>query len=389
VVSRRPRPPDAGLTLVELLITIVVASLVAGSTFVFFAGQQRIYDTQTKVLNIQQNLWAAMETLTRFVRAAGTGMDECVRPDSDGAGADTGDPGPGASGTTPPQTGLRAFRSGGGGVQRIPPLWIRNGANGAPDRIRVAFGNGTFGGFMDSYLATPIPADTPTAPIVLAAGHTASYRTDEFIVLLDTAQTPASGNLDRVCMLAQITGIVSAGNLLDHASTSPWNPASNQVGLVPWTLGGGASGPGAVRHFGQLNWIEFSIDAAGPAPRLMMERLETNEGPQVLAEGVEDLQVAYACDGAGGNARNGVLTEGAPGARTNDEWVYNAAGDVELAGCGRPSAVRLTLITRSIAPDDTLEDVPNNFKPAVEDGAAGAKDNFRHRVLTTTVYPRN
>src|SRR6476659_1093844 len=106
------RRSDSGLTLVELMITIIVASLVAASTFVFFAGQQRIYDTQTKLLNVQQSVTAAMELLTRYVRASGTGLLGCVRPDSDGAGPDPGDPSPVAPATpltAGPAAGLRAF----------------------------------------------------------------------------------------------------------------------------------------------------------------------------------------------------------------------------------------------------------------------------------------
>jgi hypothetical protein len=369
------------VTIVELLITLIIASLVAGSTFVFFAGQQRIYDTQTKVLNIQQNLWATMETLTRFVRAAGTGMVDCVPP---------GAPPPG--GTTAPLTGLRAYRAG-TGVTRIPPVWIENGANGAPDRITVAFGNGTFGNYSDANLNVAIAANNPTANFTLAAGLTSMFRTNEFVLLLDAGSTPASGNGDRTCMLAQITGIDAATNVLQHASSSTWNAASNLAGLQPWQLkktGDPAPGLGAVRHFGQLGWVQFSIDATGPAPRLMINRLEGTAGPQTLAEGVENLQIAYACDGLPlPNVRDGVLTEGALGARTTDEWIYNTAGDVEPGGCARPAAIRLTVITRSIAADDTLNDVPGNAMPAVEDSPAGAKDNFRHRVMTTTLYPRN
>src|SRR3954451_5019087 len=95
------RRSEAGLTLIELMIPILVASLVAASTFVFFAGQQRIYDTQTKLLNVQQSVTAGMELLTRYVRASGTGMLGCVRPDSDGAGPDPGDGAAPARGVAP------------------------------------------------------------------------------------------------------------------------------------------------------------------------------------------------------------------------------------------------------------------------------------------------
>ena len=62
---------------------IIISSIVATSTFFFFVGQRRVYDTQAKVLNVQQNLWAAMETITRFVRGAGMGIYGCVTSTSE------------------------------------------------------------------------------------------------------------------------------------------------------------------------------------------------------------------------------------------------------------------------------------------------------------------
>jgi prepilin-type N-terminal cleavage/methylation domain-containing protein len=68
------RGAERGMTLVEIMVTLVISAIIAASTFMFFAGQQRIYDTQTKLLNIQQNLWAAMEVVARYTRASGGGM---------------------------------------------------------------------------------------------------------------------------------------------------------------------------------------------------------------------------------------------------------------------------------------------------------------------------
>ncbi|MES1210586.1 MAG: hypothetical protein ABUS79_32000, partial [Pseudomonadota bacterium] len=70
-------------------------------------------------------------------------------------------------------------------------------------------------------------------------------------------------------------------------------------------------------------------------------------------------------------------------------WTFNVAGDIAPAGCARPQAVRLTLMARSTEPDDNLADATGNAKASAEDGAAGTKDNFRHRILTTVVHPRN
>jgi hypothetical protein len=116
--------------------------------------------------------------------------------------------------------------------------------------------------------------------------------------------------------------------------------------------------------------------------------------------------VSFACDvgllGAPDlTALNGVLDEGTDAAsKRNDEWVNNVPGDVfptnptTLGFCNMPTAVRLTLVARSTTRDDLIDvAVTNNQPQAIEDNpcaaSACARDQFRRRVLSTTVYPRN
>lgn len=429
---RSRRRPDAGLSLVELMITLAVASLVSGSTFVFFAGQQKVYETQGRLLNVQQNLWSAMEIMGRNVRAAGIGMANCVRQDSDRGGPDNGDPPPTPSiGFPNPAGGVRAFR--GGAVIRIPPMWIINGAAGAPDEITVAFGTNTFGNTADTFLTQDVRTTNVVSDAVMTIGTV--YQANDFILLADVGTPARNLNNDRGCTLFQVTGVL--GNQLLHAPTSAWNPPGDIAGLAPTAVP--AAGPayvyptgdkGGVRNFGTLNWVRFFIDATGaPAtpPRLMMDRLDTNAGPQLLADGIEDMQIAYACDipvplapdcPAGPpcvspetptNPADGTLTEGGPlpsppaaGAQptvvatrlytapgTGDEWTYNTPGDIPRPDCNRPTAVRVTLIGRSMTADTAIPNGAGNYKPGIEDGLAGPVDTFRHRVITSTINPRN
>jgi prepilin-type N-terminal cleavage/methylation domain-containing protein len=388
----RPLRRDAGLTLVELLVTLVVASLVATSTYVFFTGQQRMYETQTKLLNVQQNITAAMEMMTRYARVAGAGMLGCIRPSANSL--DPGDPPPVGATTAfadAPATGLRAYLAGTGAI-RIPPLWIVDGAGGAPDTLTIAFGNGTFGNWSDAALAAPIAAGSPTTALTVPAAvpnWTALFRVDEFAVVLDLAQTitrAAPLLNDRGCTLYQVTALTPASNQIMHASSSNWNPAANVAAMVPFGYGNTATQSG-IRHFGTLNWVRFAIrpGTANTPPALTMQRLDQGTAAQVLADGIEDLQVAYACD----NNKDGDVPDGVD--RTTDEWRLNASGEVPTAvNCNRPNAIRLTLIARSLTPDTLLASVSSNIKPAAENGAAGAgADQFRHRVLTTTIFPRN
>jgi type II secretory pathway pseudopilin PulG len=383
------------MSLVELLITLVVAGLLASATFTFFVAQQRVYELQAKVANVQQNASTAMELMVRFLRAAGDGMLECVRPDSDGAGVDTGAVPPVAAATpltAAPATGLRAYLEGTGPI-RIPPLWITNGTNGAPDTLTVAFGDGTFGSWEDADLGADLAVGKPTDPLQWPASPVSLdglFRANEFVVVLDTSRGPSRGlplYNDRGCTLFQITSVDTGANRLLHASTSKWNPATDALGaaMVPFTYAAGASTAG-LRHFGTLTWVRFAIRPATTSqpPALTMERLDQTTGPQVLADGIADLQVAYACDN---NPDDGVISEG--GNKLTDEWILNVTGDVVPTSCSRPDAIRVTLIARSLTRDALLTQSTTNAKPAAEDGAAGAVDQYRYRMMSTTVFPRN
>ena len=97
-------------------------------------------------------------------------------------------------------------------------------------------------------------------------------------------------------------------------------------------------------------------------------------GPQVLAEGIEDLQVAFACDL---NA-DGVLTEGPD--KATDEWTLNDPTDViatsNAAKCNQPSAVRLTLVARSLTEDNGIDaTLTDNGRPAIENHPVHTPDN--------------
>ena len=187
MVARRSST-ERGLTLVELMVTMVIASIVATATFAFFAGQQRVYEAQTKLLNVQQNAWASMEVLTRFLRANGSGMYGCVRPVGGivsspplnrltGAAVDASDDPPVSMNlgtgalvhnlSVIPNAGLRAYDKATNQMIRIPPLWIVDNVDPASDAsaagivegtdvLTVAFGNRSSGTLFDSPLALQV-----------------------------------------------------------------------------------------------------------------------------------------------------------------------------------------------------------------------------------------
>jgi hypothetical protein len=260
----------------------------------------------------------------------------------------------------------------------------------------VVFGTGGFGTFVDSQLGTSVA--TATDNISTPANQGAIFRKNDFALLLDATAAPQGPPVgDRGCTLFQVTSADSVTGLLGHDATSVWNPTINMAGYIPFLYAGGASGAAGLRNIGTLNWVEFSIDSTGaPAipPRLVMKRLDGITGSTAavtMAEGIEDMQIAYACDTDPPPPNgDGVFTEGTDAASMKtDEWIYNVAGDVPGTDCIRPNAIRITLVARSHDADTLLSGMHTNAKPAVEDGVAGAPDSYRHRVLTTTVFPRN
>ena len=431
------------MTLVEIMITLIISSIIAASTFMFFAGQQRIYETQTKILNLQQNVWAAMEVLTRYARSTGSGMLGCVQPASmadlsSGTGGrllnPTPSPGPLTDDLTKrPQTGLRAFDDSTSteSMQWIPPLWIVNNSTkdanvlANTDILTVAFGNRTSGADTDAGLQDPITSPTDAVNLsLLGSGPCCGqmFRLGEFALLMALPQWAYGATVtpDRGCTLLQITSDPTGGSTLVHAHALPagtpadtariWNPSSNLL-LTMLPAGGyvGGFASSGVRDFGQLVWVRFYVgnNPSSGVPSLWMQRLDlpaANQGsPQLLAEGVEDLQVAFACDTGPNDSHDLTKPDGnlwsgtTDDDRKKDEFWNNVPGDglpdLGTQGfCNIPAVLRVTLVARSLTPDDLIDTgVTNNGPLDIEDHryTTRPQDQFRRRVLTTTVYPRN
>ncbi|HEX7598574.1 MAG TPA: PilW family protein, partial [Polyangia bacterium] len=299
------------------------------------------------------------------------------------------------------------------------PIWIVDQEDGTDagivpgtDVLTVAFGNRASGTNIDSTLNASIAANANPIVVTTTPGNTAMFAPSEFVLLIGTPGM-AGVDSDIGCTLLQITSIAAIGSTLNFASdasatcapgTNPctgsrWNPSgAAPAGMIPAT-GYVASPTTGVRNFGELWWVRFSIRNAAPnnplsIPVLAMERLDGSvpTGPQVLAEGIEDLQVAFACD----VNSDGVLTENFA-SRAQNEWNLDDPNNpndplslTNASKCNQPSAIRITLVARSLTEDNGIDAaLTQNRRPQVENHPAGAVDQFRRRVMTTTMYPRN
>lgn len=66
-----PKMDEKAFTLVELMITVAISIIVAGAITWVYVSQQRIYNEQEKVAEMQQNIRAALDMLATEIRMVG------------------------------------------------------------------------------------------------------------------------------------------------------------------------------------------------------------------------------------------------------------------------------------------------------------------------------
>jgi len=71
MIFKRFFADNAGFTLIELLITLLISMIVIGSIYTAFQSQQHTYIVQDQVVEMQQNIRAALMLMVRDIRMAG------------------------------------------------------------------------------------------------------------------------------------------------------------------------------------------------------------------------------------------------------------------------------------------------------------------------------
>jgi type IV pilus assembly protein PilW len=70
---------NQGVTLIELLIALVISAILIAALYRIFIGQQKTYVVQEQVVDMQQNVRAAINKMMREIRMAGFGNTGDVR----------------------------------------------------------------------------------------------------------------------------------------------------------------------------------------------------------------------------------------------------------------------------------------------------------------------
>ncbi len=383
------RRGDAGLTLVELMVSMFLAILLAGGLFYMMSGQQKTYNEQLSTMTAQENLWGAMEFLSGEVRKAGYGFGGCPPQPTLGYHAPVVMMWDGTTSGTAPNIK----------VSQLISLDVDNNSNlfsnaiDGTDSLTLAYAVDNTQGALTA-VRTTVNEPNATQP-QLTVNHNASIEKDNLVALWQHGST-------KHCLLLQVTQppAISGSNWILHYGSGPvYNPPAPNHPIAFPIAGGYLSGTLVMRigkYTDQLVHY-FAIDdgSNNRPPRLVTWSKSDKSDLQVVADGIEDMQIAWSCD----VDNDGDLLEGATAsARQSDEWAHNTASDT-LPDCSINGnairAVRITLIGRTAGPITSR----TGFRPAAEDRAAGTASHdlaatgqigtYGRAVLTSVVKPRN
>jgi type II secretory pathway pseudopilin PulG len=326
------RRREGGLTLTELLVAMGLSSLVAVALLTMAQVHTTLQGREQSAQRALDNVRAAVEEIASSLHDAGGPFLAQA-----------------ATNAVPPFA-----------PPLLAPVRVTNGVDG-PDTLEVLGADRVAGATLVEEAAPLATALTIDAGGDLRAGA---------LVLLSDFHDAVLYRLKADPMAVTTNGAPAARLQVD----APAMPAPT------------AFFPGAMLF--RARPLVYSLDSTllGGRPALVLRDgppIDYTATPQLVAEDIEDLQVAVGVDGLRGGVASGTLEE-VGDAANDDEWVYNVAGEslpAVLPPGSRVAAVRVTIVGRTATSGDV-----GGGRPAVEDRPAGPRDGYRWRLLTTTVY---
>ena len=356
LVERHPRllagpTRQAGFTLIELMIGMAIAIIVMAAAFTILTTTSRSLQANERIVDTQQNLRVAMELLVRDLKLAGFGnpgvaVGNCT------------------SAIVPADQTPTGVDSGADSVQLMVPTTRTAGSN------RWTLRNPT--------------TTAGTTRVTLQAGAVADMVTSGLTANVSYVSIGGSAT-------AQVTAFDASASTLDVAIPPPlWFQAEDPIYL--------------------LQCIRYRVVTApdpgnlcgGVTPCLTRGVAGVVAGPNAesaIAEGIEDLQLAYACDGC-----VTAINSGIPDRAIDDQNASNSFDQADfLSNVSWATApltpekiqlVQVALVARQSRNDQGFGETN---KAAVGSGAIvvtgdhtlPADSNHRRRVLVRTVETRN
>ena len=340
---------DKGFTLIELLAGIVITLVVVAAGFTILITSNKATMTNDQVAETQQNARVAMDLISRDIKLAGFGF----------------------SGSTVGNCQI--------GTNNVPivPLDHADEPDKGPDQVR---------------LVVPVTNTTWTLANQVTGGVTANV-----IVL----QTGAGNDMVSAGLVAgAVSGsTISIGGVISAKVTA----RTNDQLTIETPIGQGVFTVGTPVYL--LQCVTYAI-ANGNPPCGGNGPCLTRNGV-AIADGIEDLQLAYGCDGCvstiNGGVPDGVIDnqDAVPGFNTGDLITNNNWAASPLV----PASIRLVqinVVARQMSPEQGLGElnapgtntagpiVVSNHNPSNDAGYnATTYSQLRRRLITRTVQVRN
>ncbi|MGH7208180.1 MAG: PilW family protein [Nitrospiraceae bacterium] len=351
---------ERGFTLIELMAALIVALVIVGAGFTALTTSDKASRVNDLVAETQQNVRIGMELISRDVKTAGFGMmtgavgtcANAINPqDNNTGGADTG---PDAVALVVPLTSI------------VAPVWtLQVQVTGGPATNTIVLQPGAAAAMTTAGLAVG-----STVSIAGAASGTVAAVAGATIQLVNPIPAPAVFPADTQVYLLQC---------ITYAIGTAIPPCT---GTATCLLRG-------VR------------DAAG------FPNVNNDPAMVAIADGIEDLQLTYACDGCVA-AVNGGVVDGLPddqnGSNTFDtaDFISNNPGAPPPLVPATIRLVQISIVARQLRNDQGLGEgqgtalstiapvVVGDHNPTNDAGFNMATyQQIRRRVLIRTVDARN
>jgi prepilin-type N-terminal cleavage/methylation domain-containing protein len=302
----------AGFTLVELLVAVALGLIVLAATTQLFKGGMDATVLVSQQSEMQQNVSAALNLITKDVSMAGAGLPSGGFALPNGAGSTTPlfavDPNRAwlannsypagiVAGTPIPNYMYGVIPGPGNGMESGgPPSIAATRASGLPvDAITVIYADYSFP--LNQYSVTFLPPADGTAinvapPAAPPAGFPAILSPTGIqvgdLILLTNSLGSAVG---------EVTGISNAGGTIQFANTDPLNV--NQSGAAKGNIKYIAAGANTVANRIWAVTYFLEVPPNGQPPRLM--RQVSGQTPVPVADNIIGLSFTYdVCDGTNG-----------------------------------------------------------------------------------------
>lgn len=310
---------NLGFSLVELLVALAITGIVATAVFSVFKSQSDSYQVQGQILEMQQNLRASLDIITGDIRMAGYNLNGV---------------------TDAIETGSIDFDND--GTEDL--VSNNNPSLGGTDALSLKM-----------FTGRPIPVVKHTAAAAnLSVCDSGDLQVGDKLLAVDVSTAQYQ--------FLQITNIQSPNCATECGG--PCNKIVFNSGLSDFNSAGGLGSSyldGTIGRFSAVTYyIEPDSNADGSADDPALMRSEDFGAPEVVASGIEDMQVVYL---------------------DADDNPTSTPADIRR--------VRLTLLARSRNPLDNFG-VAGSTRPAIEDHAAAvAADSYKRRRLTRLITCRN